>query len=98
MLSGLGGILPLTGLLSEDGDYVLYGEVVGVILVGQLLCTALPPLVRRLRAGDERPAVAVPSERERMAAELRVVADRLADEPHLRHESETLRRLARTLD
>jgi hypothetical protein len=33
-----------------------------------------------------------------MAAELRIVADRLAGEPHLRRESETLRRLARTLE
>lgn len=100
VLSGTGGVLPLAGLLPDDGDYyALYGEIVGVLLVGQLLCTALPPLVRRLRAGDGRPAVAVPSgERERMAAELRVVAGRLDDEPHLRRESETLRRLARTLD
>jgi hypothetical protein len=98
VLSGIGGILPLAGLLPEDGDLALYGEIVGVVLVGQLLCTALPPLVRRLRAGDERAAVAVPGERERMAAELRAVAERLADEPHLRRESETLRRLARTLE
>ena len=42
--------------------------------------------------------LAVPGERERIAAELRSVADRLAGEPHLRRESETLRRVARTLD
>ena len=58
----------------------------------------LPPLVRRLSAGAERPAVAVRTERERLASELTAVADRLERldaGPHVLAECERLRRLAR---
>ena len=90
------GIAPLAGL---DGDETLYVEVLGVVLVGQLLCTVLAPLVRRLGAGAERPVIAVPTERERLAGELAAVADRLERldaGPQVRSECERLRRLART--
>jgi hypothetical protein len=100
VLSAAGGILPLAGLLPDDGDYRLYGEFLGVVLVAQLLCTALPPLVRRLRAGDDPPAVAVPTDSERLARELESVAERLkrlGADPRVRAESERLRGLARTL-
>jgi hypothetical protein len=59
----------------------------------------LAPLVRRLSAGAERPAVAVPTERERLAIELTAVADRLerlGAGPQVQAECERLRRLART--
>ncbi|MEA2252739.1 MAG: hypothetical protein QOG70_2981, partial [Solirubrobacteraceae bacterium] len=76
----------------------LYAETLGVVLIGQLLCTALAPLLRRLAAGDERPAIAVPTERERLITELIGVADRLESldrGPQVAAESERLRRLAR---
>ena len=83
----------------EEGDETLYFEVLGVVLVGQLLCTALAPLMRRLQAGAERPAIAVPTERERLATELTAVAERLERldaGPQVNAECERLRRLART--
>ena len=95
-VSAVMGIAPLAGL---DGDETLYAEVLGVVLVGQLLCTVLAPLVRRLGAGAERPVIAVPTERERLASELTAVAERLERldaGPHVNAECERLRRLART--
>jgi hypothetical protein len=99
VLSGAMGIAPIADLVSEDGDETLYFEILGVVLVGQLLCTVLAPLLRRLSAGAERPAVAVPSERERLVAELAAVADRLERldaGPQVQAECERLRRLARS--
>ena len=96
VVSGAMGIAPLAGL---EGDETLYFEVLGVVLVGQLLCTALAPLMRRLQAGAERPAIAVPTERERLANELTAVAERLERldaGPQVNAECERLRRLART--
>ena len=96
VVSGAMGIAPLAGL---EGDETLYFEVLGVVLVGQLLCTALAPLMRRLQAGAERPAIAVPTERERLATELTAVAERLERldaGPQVNAECERLRRLART--
>jgi hypothetical protein len=90
------GIAPIAGL---EGDETLYFEILGVVLVGQLLCTVLAPLVRRLNAGAERPAVAVPTERERLVAELTAVAERLERldaGPQVQAECERLRRLARS--
>ena len=90
------GIAPLAGL---EGDETLYFEVLGVVLVGQLLCTVLAPLVRRLQAGAERAGIAVPTERERLAIELTAVAERLERldaGPQVNAECERLRRLART--
>ena len=97
LVSAAMGIAPIAGL--EGGDETLYFEVLGVVLVGQLLCTVLAPLLRRLSAGAERPAVAVPSERERLVTELRAVAERLERldaGPQVQAECERLRRLARS--
>jgi hypothetical protein len=97
LVSAAMGIAPIAGL--EGGDETLYFEVLGVVLVGQLLCTVLAPLLRRLSAGAERPAVAVPSERERLITELRAVAERLERldaGPQVQAECERLRRLARS--
>jgi hypothetical protein len=99
VVSGAMGVAPLAGLLSADGDYVLYGEILGVVLVGQLLCTALAPLLRRLGAGGERPVVDVPGPEPSLAHELVAVAERLerlGPDPHVRAECKRLRRLART--
>jgi hypothetical protein len=96
VVSAVMGIAPLAGL---EGDETLYVEVLGVVLVGQLLCTVLAPLVRRLSAVAERPVFAVPTERERLASELTAVADRLERldaGPQVVAECERLRRLART--
>jgi hypothetical protein len=52
-----------------------------------------------LSAGAERPAVAVPTERERLVVELREVAERLERldaVPQVQAECERLRRLARS--
>jgi hypothetical protein len=98
-ISGAMGVAPVAGLLPDDGDFVAYGEVLGVVLVGQLLCTALAPLLRRLRAGDERPAVEVPAAQQSLAGELFAVAERLerlGAGPQVRAECERLRRLARS--
>jgi hypothetical protein len=97
LVSGAMGIAPIAGL--EGGDETLYFEVLGVVLVGQLLCTVLAPLLRRLSAGAERPAVAVPTERERLVSELTAVAERLERldaGPQVQAECERLRRLARS--
>ena len=99
VISGAMGIAPIAGLMSEGGDETLYFEALGVVLVGQLLCTVLPPLLRRLSTGAERPAVAVPTERERLADELAAVAERLERldaGPQVQAECERLRRLARS--
>jgi hypothetical protein len=99
IVSGAMGVAPLAGLLPVDGNAMVYGEILGVVLVGQLLCTALAPLVRRLRAGDERPAIEVPPPQQSLASELFAVAERLEQigaGPQVRAECERLRRLART--
>jgi hypothetical protein len=98
VVSAAMGIAPLAGVLPENGGETLYFEILGVVLVGQLLCTALAPLLRRLSAGTERPVAAVPSERERLVLELTAVADRLERldaGPQVHAECERLRRLAR---
>jgi hypothetical protein len=72
--------------------------VLGVVLVGQLLCTALAPLLRRLRATDGRPAIEVPAPQQTLAGELFAVAERLerlGAGPQVGIECERLRRLAR---
>ena len=59
----------------------------------------LAPLLRRLSAGAERPAVAVPTERETLAIELTTVAElleRLDVGPQVQAECERLRRIARS--
>jgi hypothetical protein len=97
VVSAVMGIAPIAGL--DGGDETLYFEILGVVLVGQLLCTVLAPLVRRLNAGAERPVIAVPTEHERLVAELTAVAERLEGldaGPQVQAECERLRRLARS--
>lgn len=99
VVSAAMGIAPLARALPDDGNYTLYGGLLGVALVGQLLCTVLAPLLRRLRAGDERPAIEVPPPQQSLASELFAVAERLEQigaGPQVRAECERLRRLART--
>jgi hypothetical protein len=96
LVSGAMGIAAVVGLWSDVED--VYVELLGVVLIGQLLCTALPPLMRRMEATAERPVAALPTERERLATELAGVADRLERldaGPHVHAECERLRRLAR---
>jgi hypothetical protein len=98
LVSGLMGVAPLAGIIDDGGDVGPYWELLGVVLIGQLLCTALAPLLRRLHVGAERPAVAVPTPGERLAQELVAVAERLERldaGPQVRAECERLRRLAR---
>jgi hypothetical protein len=97
VVSAAMGIAPVAGL--EGGDETVYFEILGVVLVGQLLCTALAPLLRRLSASAERPVVAAPTERERLVTELTAVVDRLERldaGPQVQAECERLRRLARS--
>jgi hypothetical protein len=99
VISGAMGVAPVAGVLTDDDSFVLYAEILGVVLVGQLLCTALAPLLRRLRASAERPAVDVPGAEQSLARELVAVAERLerlGAGPHVHAECERLRRLART--
>jgi hypothetical protein len=98
-LSAIGGLIPTAGLAPENADATVSAEVMGVLLVGQLFFTALPPLLRRLQATDERPIATPPTVGERLAADIAEVADRLerldagAD---VRAECERLRRIARS--
>jgi hypothetical protein len=65
-----------------------------------LLCTAVAPLLRRLRASDQRPAIEVPGPQQSLASELFAVAERLerlGAGPQVRAECERLRRLARAV-
>jgi hypothetical protein len=96
-ISGAMGVAPLAGLLPDDGDFTAYGSILGVVLVGQLLCTALAPLLRRLGATAERPVIEVPAPQQTLAGELLAVADRLerlGAGPQVSAECERLRRLA----
>jgi len=97
VVSGALGIAPLLDLVDDVSDF--YVQLLAVVLIGQLLCTALGPLLRRLAATRERPVVAVPTERARLATELAGVADRLerlGAGPQVQAECERLRRLARS--
>ena len=98
-ISGAMGVAPLAGVLPDDGDFTAYGEILGVVLVGQLLCTALAPLLRLLGETAERPVVEVPAPQQTLAGELFAVAERLerlGAGPQVSAECERLRRLART--
>jgi hypothetical protein len=93
-ISGTFGILAVTGL--ADGPW----QLLAVVLVIQLLATALAPLLRRM-AGEQPTSTADPFGRTRqgdIASELRVIADELDDarSPVAVHElADRLRRLAR---
>lgn len=93
-ISGTFGILAVTGL-ADDGPW----QLLAVVLVIQLLATALAPLLRRM--AGERPTATADAFRTRqgdIASELRVIADELDDakSPAAVHElADRLRRLAR---
>jgi anaerobic C4-dicarboxylate transporter len=93
------GVYPLTGLVAENADSEAYARVLGVVLVAQVLGTAVAPLLRRLGGGAERAAGAVPEPAQRLADEIVVTADRIeaqAPQPQVAAECARLRRLAAT--
>jgi hypothetical protein len=94
-ISGTFGILAVTGV-ADDGPW----QLLAVVLVIQLLATALAPLLRRM--ADEQPAAAADAFRRTgqrdIAGELRVIADELdaAESSAAVHElADRLRGLAR---
>jgi hypothetical protein len=94
-LSGTFGILAVTGL-ADDGPW----QLLAVVLVVQLLATALAPIIRRMAAERPAPAAGVPGTTRQpdIAGELRSIADELdaAGSPAVVHElADRLRRLAR---
>jgi hypothetical protein len=94
------GIAPLAVWPSvDDGVAIVYAQLLGVVLIVQLVCTAVAPLLRRLGAGAERPVGALPTPSDRLADEITAAADRierLAPQPGVADECERLRRLAAT--
>ena len=92
------GIYPLIGPGPDDLDAEGYAQVLGVVLVIQLVATAVAPLLRRLAAGAEPPVDMPPETSARLADEIAAAADRiesLATEPQVVAECERLRRVAR---
>jgi hypothetical protein len=100
VLAALGavlGIAPIAGAIDDSDLGEGYFQAVGVILVLQLLATALGPLLRRLAGPRERPLHEPMPEHERLANDLREVAERLErlePRPEVLAECERLRRLA----
>jgi hypothetical protein len=99
-VSGVMGLLPTAGATADGIDATDYAQVLGVVLVVQLVSTAVAPLLRRLGAGAEaqRPEPAF-TPAERLADEIAAAADRierLAAHPLVADECERLRALART--
>jgi hypothetical protein len=100
------GLLAISAVFDDIGEGVVEG--LSVIGVAMLLSTALPPILRRLRAEPGaaaqghlafgavvRPAL---QERQRLTAELEAIAQRLEEldtSPEIRSEAANLRRLAR---
>jgi hypothetical protein len=97
IVSGAGGILPLSGLVPDDRFDDGYAQLLGVLLIVQLLCTAVGPLLRRLDRTQGEPPVHEPLDpAQRLAREVAEAADRierLAPDPRVRAECERLRRL-----
>jgi hypothetical protein len=101
-LSGAMGVLPLVVTPPETVDDERYAQVLGVVLVIQLVATAVAPILRRLGrdrppAEDSVPAVAALVPGDRLADEIVAAADRierLAPGPLVAGECERLRRLA----
>jgi hypothetical protein len=98
VVSALMGLAPVAGAVPADADAERYAQILGVVLVVQLVGTAVLPLLRRLAAGAERTVGAPPAPADRLAEELDAVADRLealAPAPPVLAECARLRRLAR---
>ncbi len=92
------GVAPTAGLTSDSIDAAAYGQILGAVLVVQLVATAVAPLLRRLGAGVPRPAEPALTAGERLADEIAATADRIeriAAHPLVSDECERLRRLAR---
>jgi FtsH-binding integral membrane protein len=111
----LGAVLSAMGALPLSGAVDLpfadsYAKVVAVLVIALLLTTALPPVLRRLVVGRERPRPSDPfgseagrpalrSPAERLVDEVTAAADRieeLTDAPAVRAECARLRELARS--
>ena len=94
--SGALGMAPLVGLVGVSDFYV---PLLSVVLIGQLLYTALGPPLRRVAATAPRPVIEAPTARERLATELQGVAERLEGldaGPQVQAECARLRRIARS--
>jgi hypothetical protein len=99
-ISAAMGTWPLTGPVPDDADEEAYAQVLGVVLVVQLVATAVAPLLRRLAAGAEPPAGTPLEPSARLADEIAAAADRiesLAPQPQVIAECERLRRVARAV-
>jgi hypothetical protein len=97
-ISGAMGIYPLVGPVPDDPPAALYAQIVGVVLVVQVVGTIVAPLLRRLREDAVRPAEPALTPAERLAEEIAATADRIeriAAHPQVADECERLRRLAR---
>jgi hypothetical protein len=97
-VSGAMGVLPTAGIVSDGIDAERYAQLLGVVLVVQLVATAVAPLLRRLGAGEARRAEPALTPAERLADEIAAAADRIeriAGHPLVSDECERLRRLAR---
>jgi hypothetical protein len=98
-VSGVMGVLPTAGATSDSIEAVAYAQALGVVLVIQLVSTAVAPLLRRLGA-DAAPSRDVAlTQGERLADEIAATADRIeriAAHPMVADECERLRRLARS--
>jgi hypothetical protein len=97
-VSGAMGIVPISGLVSDAVDADGYAQLLGVVLVVQLVATAVAPLLRRLGSQAGRAAAPALTPADRLADEIAAAADRierLAGHPQVAAECERLRGLAR---
>jgi hypothetical protein len=92
-IDAIAGILPLAEVVEDVEEGVV--EIVGVLVIGLLLTTALPPIMRRLGGPSD-----VPARPTGLAADVLAAADRIerlsGGDERLRAEAERLRELART--
>jgi hypothetical protein len=96
-VSGVMGLLPTAGVTSEDIDAEAYAQALAIVLVVQLVSTAVAPLLRRL-GEPRRPVEPGLTAAERLSEEIAAVADRIeriAAHPQVSDECERLRALAR---
>jgi hypothetical protein len=96
-VSGVMGLLPTAGATSDSIEAAAYAQALAIVLVIQLVSTAVAPLLRRL-GEPRRPEEAPLTGAERLADEIAAAADRIeriAGHPLVSDECERLRRLAR---
>jgi hypothetical protein len=97
-VSGVMGVLPTAGAPSDSIGGAAYAQLLGVVLVIQLVSTAVAPLLRRLGTGEPRPSEPALTPAARIADEIAAAADRIeriAAHPAVSEECERLRRLPR---